>query len=521
MKMMFGMEYNVPTENRFMASYKEDMAREGYQIVDRSKRKRTNTGQSDSDRAIFKSFDMDDKLNVIFEEIRSLRADQQQTSRGMLNFQNSFRCMGESLNCVIQTTNRNTDMLKTLAYKSIDLEARSRRNNLIFWGLAENVHENCFAVIRDFIKNELDLDSDKMYLARAHRLGNRKHNVRVQKRPLIVNFRDFCDTEAVMSKAFLLRGTPFSVDYDLPKEINQARKSLWTELKSIKSRRPGANAQIIYPAKLVVDGRIVCDKFPDWSEALRRDRLGDFSHIDSSVVFDQPGANMSTQMCADLGMSRVMMGGGDTWSSENMDICSVNGSVDAARCNGPVVESVHTGEIVSAEESAARDAETQPPPMDSTTSAFNISDLCEGGASNLPPLPPSPPSPDIDLPTSNSQKNNSEIFRPYIPSASMNTNKQYVQTRSQSDSRGERGSHVSRAMHRGSWRKSSPSVEKRSVLGATGTNQSGKPKEDGNRLIGGKNSMTLDRNSHGTSKSVSKSPHGSKNRHDNENDMNR
>ena len=65
-------------------------------------------------------------------------------------------------------------MLKTLAYKSIDLEARSRRNNLILWGLAENVNENCFVVIRDFIKNELDLNADKMYLARAHRLGSRK-----------------------------------------------------------------------------------------------------------------------------------------------------------------------------------------------------------------------------------------------------------------------------------------------------------------------------------------------------------
>ena len=184
LKMMFGKEYNVSTENRFMASYKEDMAREGYQIVDRSKRKRTNTGQSDSDRAIFKSFDMDDKLNVIFEEIQSLRADQQQTNRGMSNFQNSFRCMGD-LNCVIQSTNRNTDMLKTLAYKAIDLEARSRRNNLIFWGLAENVNENCFVVIRDFIKNELDINADKMYLARAHRLGSRKFNVRVQKSNLL------------------------------------------------------------------------------------------------------------------------------------------------------------------------------------------------------------------------------------------------------------------------------------------------------------------------------------------------
>ena len=93
--------------------------------------------------------------------------------------------MGEGLSRVIQSTNSKTHMLKTLAYKSIDLEARSMRNNLIFWGLAENVRENCFAVIRGFIKNELDLDADNMYLARAHRLGPRITNVGVQKRPLI------------------------------------------------------------------------------------------------------------------------------------------------------------------------------------------------------------------------------------------------------------------------------------------------------------------------------------------------
>ena len=190
---MSGVEYNVSTENRFMVSYREEMAREGYQFVDRGKRRRMNTGQSDSDRSVFKLFGTEDKLNVIFDELQAIRTSQDQTNRGMSNFQNNFRCMGEGVNRVIQSTNSNTDMLKTLAYKSIDLEARSRRNNLIFSGLAENVRENCFAVIRGFIKNELDLDADNMYLARAHRLGPRKTNVRVQKKPLIVNFRDYCD----------------------------------------------------------------------------------------------------------------------------------------------------------------------------------------------------------------------------------------------------------------------------------------------------------------------------------------
>ena len=140
-------------------------------------------------------------------------------------------------------------MLKTLAYiKSIDIEAGSRRNNLIFWGLLENRDEKCFALIRQFIKNELDLDANKMYLARAHRLGPVKVGFGLRKRPLIVNFRDYCDTEAIMRNAHLLRRTPFSVDYDFPKEISTARKVLWNEIKSIKSRQPNAKCQIVYPA---------------------------------------------------------------------------------------------------------------------------------------------------------------------------------------------------------------------------------------------------------------------------------
>ena len=516
---MSGMEYNVSTENRFMAAYKDDMAREGYQFVDRSKRKRTNTGQSDSDRSVFQLFGTEDKLNVIYEELQSIRAMQQQTNRGMSNFQNSFRCMGESLNCVIQSTNKNTDMLKTLAYKSIDLEARSRRNNLIFWGLAENVRENCFAVIRDFIKNELDLDADKMYLARAHRLGSRRFNMRLQKRPLIVNFRDYCDTETIMSKAFLLRGTPFSVDYDLPKEISQARKALWNELKSIKSRRPGANVQILYPAKLMVDGRVVCDKFPDWSEALKGNRLGDFSHVDSSVLFEQQGVlNLCTQVSSLHGLSRDRQVG-DTWGNESMEICNGTGSVDVARHNEssgqPDANPDQTRMPDSEQESMARDAETQPPPMGSSTSALNISDICEGGAENLPPLPASPESEIFDLPPSN-QSNKPGLFRPFnIP----NTSKQTQQTRSQSDNRGERGSHVSRAMERGTWRRASPSVEKRSVKGATGTSQNGKPSEDQNRHASGINSKTRDKSSHVTSKSVSKSPLRAKNNSNNDNNV--
>ena len=196
-------DFGLPTENRFLSLCNEEMARGGFQMA--SKRKRTNTGQSEgNNRAIFMLSSSDNKLNIIFDELLCVRKAQEKMNNGMLSFQNSFRTMGEGLTQVIHATNKHTDMLKTLAYKSIDLEARSRRNNLIFWGLCENYHENCFALIRDFIKNQFDLDSDKMYLARAHRLGARKNNNRDQRRPIVVNFRDYCDTETIMSRAYMV-----------------------------------------------------------------------------------------------------------------------------------------------------------------------------------------------------------------------------------------------------------------------------------------------------------------------------
>ena len=279
------MRFSVPTENRFSAFVPKEMARDGFQTV--TKRKRLSSGEvngsehSDSiTMGDFINCSPDDKLNFIFDELRQVRLNQDYMNKGMLAFQETLGVMGEKLGQVIEVTNNNSNLLKTLAYKSIDHEARSRRNNLIFWGIAENYNENCFFVIRDFIRQHLDLDAGKMYLARAHRLGPRKVGYSHPHRPIIVNFRDFCDTDIIMSKASMLRSTPFSISYDLPKEINEARKKLWDELKSIKASKPSVNYQILYPAKLVVEGKTVRDEFPDWNEIMKGSRIINFSHID-------------------------------------------------------------------------------------------------------------------------------------------------------------------------------------------------------------------------------------------------
>ena len=83
------------------------------------------------------------------------------------------------------------------------------------------------------------------------------------KRPIIVCFRDYNDTELVMEQAYPLRGSAFRLDRDYPKEISQARKDLYSSKEAKEGRRKQLRVQIKYLAKLFVDGRFVRDKFPE------------------------------------------------------------------------------------------------------------------------------------------------------------------------------------------------------------------------------------------------------------------
>ena len=279
--MMSDAEYSVSTGNSFVPLCEDG----DFQTV---KRKRNNTGYSEDQQiGAFMDSSIDQKLNMIHEDLRIVRFNQEQMSRGMVNFERSIRGINDKLCEVIDVTNKNSDVLKTLAYKSIDLEARSRRNNLIFWGHVEMSDENCFFAVREFIKRHLDLDADKMYIARAHRLGPRKIGHMAPRRPIIANFRDYCDTDIIMSRAYMLKNTPFSIGYDLPKEIKDARKRLWDEVKRIRQTSPRVKFQIVYPAKLLIEGRVVRDEFPDWGKVMKGSRLTDFEHINRNFLFDQ------------------------------------------------------------------------------------------------------------------------------------------------------------------------------------------------------------------------------------------
>ena len=181
-----------------------------------------------------------------------------------------MRSSCESISEIKSKTQSHDKMLRLLNYKSLDLEARSRRKNLIFRGLFENRQEDCYELIQTFLVDQMHFDGPEVTIERAHRLGPRKDQ-RIHRRPIIVAFRDYADVELILNRAKFLRGTRFAVDKDFPKEISSARSLLWNRYKDLKSKYDNVSLQ--YPAKIIVGKRVVEDAFPGWQEAVKEVRV--------------------------------------------------------------------------------------------------------------------------------------------------------------------------------------------------------------------------------------------------------
>ena len=135
----------------------------------RGKRLRLSDGSirgEDNDLSVFASLFTDQKLCQMMSQLTAN--------------QNQIQCMQVKLD---QVTNMNSrlynaetvirshdDRLKLLEYKSIDNEARNRRNNLLFKGISEERGEDCFKQVEKVLVEQLNINAN-MYMHRAHRLG--------------------------------------------------------------------------------------------------------------------------------------------------------------------------------------------------------------------------------------------------------------------------------------------------------------------------------------------------------------
>ena len=291
-------DFNVDVRNRYEMN--SGWGHGDFQVVDRaSKRKRIRTGSSSSiTPAHFYNLTTDDKLSALFDLMTNVQLTQNRAFSEIQSIKYSISGAYDKAEHVGKRVDVHARKLRMLSYKSIDLEARSRRNNLVFWGITENVKRGCEDLILDFLTHEMRIDTGGMVIDRAHRLGvvNNTHirNKLDPKRPIIVRFRDYRDVDHVLDNAYRLKGSRFRVDRDYPKEIVDARTRLYQCSEAYNARKRRSKIQVRYPAKLYIDNRLVRDEFPDWGDLMKESRVvgfevddainsGDISNSDNTV----------------------------------------------------------------------------------------------------------------------------------------------------------------------------------------------------------------------------------------------
>lgn len=105
-----------------------------------------------------------------------------------------------------------------------DLENRERRNNLVFYGLAEHITKETAAQSEELIISQCNakLEVSSLTIERAHRLGKFCEG---KNRPIIVRFNSFKDRQAVLGKAFTLRGSNVAISEDFSRTVRDSERN--------------------------------------------------------------------------------------------------------------------------------------------------------------------------------------------------------------------------------------------------------------------------------------------------------
>jgi hypothetical protein len=145
--------------------------------------------------------------------------------------------------------------------KLLDLESRSMRENLIFYGLTEPDTPqpgpiNCETQVRYLIKDTLDIDHTDMVFDRVHRLGGARAK---KPRPIVVKFQIYTDREMVRLKSYeddikqKLKDRKQGVGIQSPQTYRDARKAF---SDYIKSERIDETTTRIAGTKLYINNKI-------------------------------------------------------------------------------------------------------------------------------------------------------------------------------------------------------------------------------------------------------------------------
>ena len=141
--------------------------------------------------------------------------------------------------------------------KILDLMARSMRDNIVIQGIQEKPNEtwdDTKKSLHQFFVHEMKIPNpDDIIIERAHRSGPKQNGLNAKPRPIIAKLDNQTSKDIIFKNVKSLAGKKqYSIQDQLPAEVNERRKRLWQKYKNAKS---DANNTVKWNLdKLVING---------------------------------------------------------------------------------------------------------------------------------------------------------------------------------------------------------------------------------------------------------------------------
>ncbi|XP_065679760.1 uncharacterized protein LOC136094097 [Hydra vulgaris] len=181
-------------------------------------------------------------LKILTNRLDKIEKEVDVNKSKVLSIENDLRDFKESLNFqettimekINKITKRYEKEINNLNKKTLDLENRSRRNNLRLDGIFEKPNENwneCENAVKEMFKKQLKI-SNEIIIERAHRIGQPKEDKK--PRTIVLKLLNFQDKTKILDATKNLRGTGIYVNEDFAKETIESRRMLWEEVKMLR-----------------------------------------------------------------------------------------------------------------------------------------------------------------------------------------------------------------------------------------------------------------------------------------------
>ena len=177
--------------------------------------------------------------------------------------------------------------------KIIDLQARSMRENLVIRGVAEKENESWNDTannVVEFMKTELKInDANSSMIDRAHRVGQKTNE---KPRNIVVKFTSSKFKDKLFQNVKNLAGKKqFSVNEQLPQEVQERRNRLWPKFKEAKEKSKHDKSMKVKWSfdKLNINGKLHSAK-DDLQNVTSDECLNMHVNIESSKQYSETGS---------------------------------------------------------------------------------------------------------------------------------------------------------------------------------------------------------------------------------------